>query len=127
MTYTTILVDEEASIQTITLNRPERRNAMTPEMQLELTDALEEASASSCRVVVFRGAGDAFCSGLDLAALKSMHDKSADDHRADAGCCSMRRPRNFWSRKFPHALPISGPTGRPESSPFGSTGTDERS
>jgi len=84
LTYTTILLAEQASVQTITLNRPERRNAITPEMQLELTAALEEASASPCRVVVFKGAGDAFCSGLDLAALKSMHDKSADDHRADA-------------------------------------------
>jgi methylglutaconyl-CoA hydratase len=84
LTYTTILVAEESSVLTITLNRPERRNAMTPEMQHELTAALEDASASACRVVVFKGAGDAFCSGLDLAALQSMHDKSADDHRADA-------------------------------------------
>jgi len=84
LSYTAILVEEEASVQTITLNRPERRNAMTPEMQLELTAALEEAAVSPCRVVVFNGAGDAFCSGLDLAALQSMHDKSADDHRADA-------------------------------------------
>ena len=84
MTYTTILLAEQASVQTITLNRPERRNAMTPEMQLELTAALEEAAGGLCRVVVFKGAGDAFCSGLDLTALQKMHDKSADDRRADA-------------------------------------------
>jgi len=56
---------------------------MTPEMQLELIVAMNEAAGSNCRVVVFRGAGDAFCSGLDLAALQSMTDKSAADHRAD--------------------------------------------
>lgn len=84
MSYTTILVTEAESIRTITLNRPERRNAMTPEMQTELIAALEEASTGSCRVVVFKGAGDAFCSGLDLAALKNMNDKSAADYRADA-------------------------------------------
>jgi methylglutaconyl-CoA hydratase len=79
-----ILVTEDASVRTITLNRPERRNAMTPEMQVELIAAMEEAADSNCRVVVFRGAGDAFCSGLDLTALQSMSDKSAADYRADA-------------------------------------------
>jgi len=81
--YRTILVSDNADVRTITLNRPERRNAMTPEMQLELIAAMNEAAGSNCRVVVFRGAGDAFCSGLDLAALQSMTDKSAADHRAD--------------------------------------------
>jgi methylglutaconyl-CoA hydratase len=84
LSYVTILVAEDAGVRTITLNRPERRNAMTPEMQVELIAAMEEATVSSCRVVVLRGAGDAFCSGLDLAALQGMSDKSAADHRADA-------------------------------------------
>ena len=83
MNYRTILVSDNADVRTITLNRPERRNAMTPEMQLELIVAMNEAAGSNCRVVVFRGAGDAVCSGLDLAALQSMTDKSAADHRAD--------------------------------------------
>jgi methylglutaconyl-CoA hydratase len=84
LSYVTILVTEEACVRTITLNRPERRNAMTPEMQLELISALEEAAAGSCRVVVFKGAGESFCSGLDLAVLQGMNDKPAADHRADA-------------------------------------------
>ena len=82
--YATILVAEEGSIRTITLNRPDRRNAMTPGMQSELIAAMEDAATSDCRVVVFAGAGDAFCAGLDLSALQQMNDKSADDHRADA-------------------------------------------
>ena len=69
LNYKTILVAESASIRTITLNRPERRNAMTPEMQMELIAALEEAASSSCRVLVLTGAGETFCSGLDLSAL----------------------------------------------------------
>jgi methylglutaconyl-CoA hydratase len=84
LSYQTILVAENEGVRTITLNRPERRNALTPEMQLELIAAMEEASAGSARVVVLRGAGDAFCSGLDLSALQNMSDKSAADHRADA-------------------------------------------
>jgi methylglutaconyl-CoA hydratase len=66
------------------LNRPERRNALTPEMQEELIACFEDAGLGDCRVVVLRGAGDAFCSGLDLSALQGMKDKSAADHRADA-------------------------------------------
>ena len=84
MSYTTILIADEDQARTITLNRPQRRNAMTPEMQLELIAAMEEAAAGSCRVVVFRGAGEAFCSGLDLTALQTMNEKSAADPTADA-------------------------------------------
>ena len=84
MSYRTILVTDDADIRTITLNRPERRNAMTPEMQQELIAAMNDAAVSTSRVVVFRGSGDAFCSGLDLSVLQTMNDKSAADHRADA-------------------------------------------
>lgn len=80
----TILVADDGAVRTITLNRPERRNAMTPEMQAELIVAMDEAATSSCRVVVFAGAGEAFCSGLDLSALQGMNDKSAEEHRVDA-------------------------------------------
>jgi methylglutaconyl-CoA hydratase len=81
--YTTILVSDAAPIRTITLNRPDRRNAMTPEMQTELIAAMQDASTSA-RVLILTGAGDAFCSGLDLSALQAMQNKSEADHRADA-------------------------------------------
>jgi methylglutaconyl-CoA hydratase len=84
LSFVTILVAEEENIRTITLNRPERRNAMTPEMQTELIAAMEEAASSTCRIVVFRGAGEAFCAGLDLTALQAMNEKGAAEHRADA-------------------------------------------
>jgi methylglutaconyl-CoA hydratase len=57
---------------------------MTPEMQTELIAALEKAGAGECRVVVLAGAGEAFCSGLDLAVLQAAKDKSAAEHREDA-------------------------------------------
>jgi methylglutaconyl-CoA hydratase len=84
MTYKTILIDNSPPIRTITLNRPERRNAMTREMQTELITALEDAGAGDCRVLILTGAGEAFCSGLDLSELQSMRDKTAADHRTDA-------------------------------------------
>lgn len=80
----TILVADHGPIRTITLHRPERRNAMTPEMQMELIDALEETGSSSARVLVLTGSNDAFCSGLDIAVLREMHGKSPQEYRADA-------------------------------------------
>jgi methylglutaconyl-CoA hydratase len=82
--YVTILVTDVDKVRMITLNRPERRNAMTPEMQRELIVAMEEAAASDCSVVVFAGAGEAFCAGLDLSSLQGMNDKSAAEFTADA-------------------------------------------
>lgn len=80
----TISIADEAGTRTITLNRPERRNAITAEMQDELIAALEAAVTNRCRVVVLRGAGEAFCSGLDLQALQQAGGEAATDYRADA-------------------------------------------
>jgi methylglutaconyl-CoA hydratase len=84
LNFKTIVVSDSAQVRTITLHRPERRNAMTPEMQMELISALEEAASSNCRVLVLAGAGPAFCAGLDLSALQAMQEKGAVEHRVDA-------------------------------------------
>jgi methylglutaconyl-CoA hydratase len=115
MSYTTILVVEENGVRRITLNRPERRNAMTPEMQAELIAAMEEAAASDCRVVVFAGAGEAFCAGLDLSALQGMNDKSAAEHTADAEQVA-RLFRTLYELPKPtiavvHGAAVAGGTG----------------
>jgi methylglutaconyl-CoA hydratase len=68
----------------ITLNRPERRNAMTTAMQTELIAAMEAAAESDARVLVLSGTGDAFCSGLDLSELQDLQNKTAAEHRIDA-------------------------------------------
>ena len=63
-----MLVDKpEPAIADVTLNRPERLNAMSIDLVLELAEAFQAIAAdNSCRVVVLTGAGRAFCSGLDL-------------------------------------------------------------
>lgn len=81
----TVLTSEIGGIRTLTLNRPERRNALTPEMQAELIDALHAAAASKdVRVVVLTGAGEAFCAGLDLGSLQAMQQKTAAEMTQDA-------------------------------------------
>ncbi len=85
MIYETIAVADEGAVRTITLNRPERRNAMTSAMQDELTSAMDAAAASpGCDVLVLTGAGEAFCAGLDLEQLKGLVGRTAEEHRADA-------------------------------------------
>jgi methylglutaconyl-CoA hydratase len=103
----TILVTDEGAVRTITLNRPERRNAMTPQMQLELTAALEEAVTAGCRVVVLRGAGQAFCSGMDLSYLQAMNGRSAAEHRADAERIS-RLFRTLYELPIPTIAAVRG-------------------
>jgi methylglutaconyl-CoA hydratase len=68
-----VLVSDSGPVRTLTLNRPTHRNALTPAMQQQLIDALADAAASPhVRVLILTGAGEAFCSGLDLAALKDL-------------------------------------------------------
>lgn len=67
MEYQTLLVEEDRGIVTVTLNRPERLNAVIPEMMEELLRALDAVEADpSARVVILTGAGRAFCTGADL-------------------------------------------------------------
>ena len=62
-----VLVEEKDRTTIVTLNRPERRNALTIELMSELADTLDKTSADpQKRVLILRGAGKAFCAGLDL-------------------------------------------------------------
>ena len=79
-----VLIADAGPVRTLTLNRPERRNALTPQMQAELMEAFAAAeTAANVRVIVLTGAGQAFCAGLDLSALEAMQGKSAAELDAD--------------------------------------------
>ncbi len=67
MTYATVLLERRDAIGFVTLNRPEVLNALNRQLIRETRAALEELEAdASIRVVILRGAGEAFCSGDDL-------------------------------------------------------------
>jgi 2-(1,2-epoxy-1,2-dihydrophenyl)acetyl-CoA isomerase len=73
MSFETILYEIENSILTITLNRPDKLNAMTPTLLRELKEAFEQADNDSMvRVVVVTGAGRGFCAGADLVAASEL-------------------------------------------------------
>jgi 2-(1,2-epoxy-1,2-dihydrophenyl)acetyl-CoA isomerase len=66
----TILVESFANYRQITLNRPERLNALSVEMAAALSAALDEAEADGdCRALLLTGAGRGFCAGQDLTAI----------------------------------------------------------
>jgi len=63
----TVLVDRKDGVATITLNRPQAKNAMNPQLHLEMLEALTELEDDDdVRVLVVTGAGDSFCAGQDL-------------------------------------------------------------
>jgi enoyl-CoA hydratase/carnithine racemase len=75
-----ILVDRGGEIATITLNRPDKRNALTPGMIREMCDAVAELGGDSgVRVVVVRGNGPAFCAGLDLTEMAKQREEGEAD------------------------------------------------
>ncbi|MGH9796098.1 MAG: enoyl-CoA hydratase/isomerase family protein [Candidatus Acidiferrales bacterium] len=86
MPYTTLALGIAAAIASITLNRPEKRNAISTQMIEELLAALDECErAAAVRVVIITGAGKAFCAGMDLEGLQALatqsHEQNLEDSR----------------------------------------------
>lgn len=65
----TVTTTVEDGVLTVTLDRPDRHNAMTPGMWRAVTEAVERATREGARAVVLRGTGDVFCAGDDIGAL----------------------------------------------------------
>ena len=83
--YKSLLVKVEQHVATVTLNRPEIRNAFNDEMISELTDAFKTLGADDqVRVIVLEAAGKAFCAGADLNWMRAMADYSYEENLADA-------------------------------------------
>ncbi|MEO8647590.1 MAG: enoyl-CoA hydratase-related protein [Acidobacteriota bacterium] len=80
-----VLISDRESIRCLTLNRPEKRNALNDELIAELKGALREAdSDESLRAIVIRGAGKDFCSGADLAAIQKIASATYEENVEDA-------------------------------------------
>src|SRR5512142_734005 len=91
MPFESLLYDVEDGVATITINRPERRNALSWTVMSELRSAFEAAKADpTVRVVTLTGAGDkAFCAGADLTGM-----------RAEAGWAEVHDGRGELARLF---------------------------
>jgi enoyl-CoA hydratase len=93
-------LDVERGVATLSIDRPQARNALAPRTMAELDEALDAVRAKRARVLVIRGAGDrAFCAGGDLKALEAM--RSAEEAAGMA-----RLMRGILDRITQAAIPI---------------------
>jgi len=84
MTHNTVQLRLEGAIATITLNRPEKRNAISFELIDDLLRALGEVANSEAIVLILTGAGKAFCSGMDLDNLKALLGRTPQQNLEDS-------------------------------------------
>jgi methylglutaconyl-CoA hydratase len=106
--YSTLTLAYEGPVAALTLNRPEKRNAISYELIDDVLRALAEVEQSDAQIVVLTGKGKAFCSGMDLDNLRSITGRSAEDNRADSSTMARLFRRLY---EFPRATiaAVNGP------------------
>ena len=106
--YETLQTSLEDSVLTITMHRPEKRNALNPAMMQELTHAfLSAGDDRGCGAVILTGAGSAFCAGLDLDHLQTLSAKTREEHRADTELIA-RMLRTLYDLPKPTIAAVNG-------------------
>jgi methylglutaconyl-CoA hydratase len=101
MAFATLLLSHDGPIATLTLNRPEKRNAISPEMMREIEAALGEIEASRARVGILTGAGKAFSAGMDLEARRQLAEQSPAENLEDS-----RRMAHLFRRIYFFSKPL---------------------
>ena len=113
MNYESIKYEVAERVLTITLNRPDKLNAFTAQMCIELLDAFNQADADDeVRAIIVTGAGRGFCAGADLSAGGDTFDNTSQGradtlatHRDGGGLVSLR----IFESKKPVIAAINGP------------------
>jgi enoyl-CoA hydratase/carnithine racemase len=104
--YETILLERQGGVAVVTLNRPERRNAYTARMGVELHQAFEEAEADDAvRAIVVTGSGRDFCVGADLERGGGTFNRSDETVREERADRPALRP---WEMATPIIAAING-------------------
>src|SRR5499427_6048278 len=84
MKFQTLQLEYSSGVATITLNRPDKRNAISYELIQDLLAAFAEVQKSSALVLILTGAGKAFCSGMDLENLKALIGRTPEQSLEDS-------------------------------------------
>lgn len=101
----TVLTEDHGPVRLITLNRPDRRNAIDIPLRTELGELLERADAdNTVRAIVLTGAGSVFCAGGDISTMKRVSAAEARP-RAEA---AQRVIRAIWSTPKPVVAAVEG-------------------
>jgi methylglutaconyl-CoA hydratase len=105
--YSTLLLDITGNLATITLNRPDKRNAISAAMISELQSALDEIEKSHARVGILTGNGKAFCAGMDLEMLSAIAQQSPSENQEDSRRMA-KMFRRIWSFPKPLIAAVNG-------------------
>ncbi len=82
--YSTLVLAYEGPLAFITLNRPDKRNAISYELISDLLRVLNEVESSSASILILTGAGKAFCSGMDLDNLRAITSRTHEENLSDS-------------------------------------------
>jgi methylglutaconyl-CoA hydratase len=107
VSYQTLALTHEGAVATIALTRPEKRNAISAQMIEELLAALAEIEHTGARAVIITGSGSAFCSGMDLDALKNLAQQSPTQNLEDSRRMATMF-RRLWSYPKPLIAAVNG-------------------
>jgi enoyl-CoA hydratase/carnithine racemase len=100
-----VLVHDDGAVRTVTLNRPEKRNAIDLDLRVALADAIETADADAdVRVIVLTGAGPAFCSGGDISTMTRMAARPA----VERAQLAQKVIRAIWNTPKPVLAAVEG-------------------
>jgi methylglutaconyl-CoA hydratase len=106
--HSTLILEFSGEIAKITLNRPEKRNAINTQMIAELQTALDTIEKSHSRVVIVTGAGTSFCAGMDLDMLAAIAKQSPAENQDDSRRIA-KMLRRLWSFPRPMIAAVNGP------------------
>jgi len=101
MPYSTLTLQHDGPLAILTLNRPEKRNAISNAMIDDLLAALDECQQGPAQIVILTGAGKAFCSGMDLEMLQAISGQTAEQNAADS-----QRMAVMFRRLFDYPKPL---------------------
>jgi feruloyl-CoA hydratase/lyase len=93
--YETVLIEKQDGITWLIMNRPDKRNAMSPQLHLEMDDALAELAVDpQTQILVLTGAGEAFCAGQDI----KLYFRANDDAPAERAKARHASSQWRWHR-----------------------------
>lgn len=102
MPFETLTLEIASQVATLTLNRPDKRNAISTQMIQDLPAALDECErAGAVRVVIVTGAGKAFCAGMDIEGLQGLAGQSDEQNLEDS-----RRMGRLFRRLYDFPKPL---------------------
>jgi len=108
-TYKNVIVEKDRGLTWVTLNRPDKRNAMSPELDAEMLDIILSLEGDpETRVLILTGAGDAFCAGMDLKLyFRGLEKNPTDQIRAEWTTHQWRWYR-LWNFPKPTIAMVNG-------------------